>query len=64
MSLQYSDREVVILCNKCKHNRGTFIYKTESMSGVAECNNCSHGVIIYFLRDSKLAKFEKDYTNI
>tara|TARA_Y100000592_G_scaffold40637_1_gene64382 strand:- start:4215 stop:4415 length:201 start_codon:yes stop_codon:yes gene_type:complete len=66
MSLQYlkTDREVVILCDNCGHNRGTFIYTTEPMSGIAECDNCSTGVVVHFLRDSKLSKFEKEDTNI
>ncbi len=66
MSLQYSkdDRDVVILCDMCGHNRGTFIYTTGPMSGIAECDNCSHANLVHFLRNSKLSKFEKEDTNI
>jgi|32_taG_2_1085360.scaffolds.fasta_scaffold38448_3 hypothetical protein len=38
---------LVILCDKCGHNRGTFIDMESKYCGIAECNKCYNGVLVH-----------------
>tara|TARA_B100000927_G_scaffold107064_1_gene86571 strand:+ start:991 stop:1185 length:195 start_codon:yes stop_codon:yes gene_type:complete len=57
--------EVVILCENCGHNRGTFVCLEEPLYGLAECNKCSSGVEIHLLEKYTLnnIKLEIDLDN-
>ena len=66
MSLPSSeiDREVVCLCENCGSNRATLVYLEGPMLGVAECNNCSNGILIKLLRNHKFHGIKQVDTDI
>ena len=66
MSLQFSETntDMVCLCEKCGHNRATLVYLDGPMLGVGECNRCSNGIIIKFLRNHKFHGIEQIDTDI